>query len=73
MEKLYCIVDIAKGKSAKKVREGFTKKSSCSFGFCPNYLEPTPLPLPSKTSIKVAFKITHYPKFFLNKARILTL
>ena len=26
MEKLYCIVDIAKGKSAKKVREGFTKK-----------------------------------------------
>ena len=27
-----------------KVREGFTKKSSCSFGFCPNYLDP-PLPL----------------------------
>ena len=33
MEKLYCIVDIAKGKSAKKVREGFTKKSSCSLEF----------------------------------------
>ena len=24
---------------------GFTKKSSCSFGFCPNYLDPPP-PLP---------------------------
>ena len=28
-----------------KLREGFTKKSSCSFGFCPNYLDP-PLPSP---------------------------
>ena len=25
---------------AKRVRKGFTKKSSCSFGFCPNYLDP---------------------------------
>ena len=23
-------------------REGFTKKSCCSFGFCPNYLPPSP-------------------------------
>ena len=23
-----------------RIKEGFTKKSSCSFGFCPNYLDP---------------------------------
>ena len=28
--------------SLLQLREGFTKKSSCSFGFCPNYLFPTP-------------------------------
>ena len=29
-----------------RVREGLPKKSSCSFGFCPNYLNPHPLPPP---------------------------
>ena len=27
-----------------RVREGLPKKSSCSFGFCPNYLDPPPFP-----------------------------
>ena len=26
------------------LREGFTKKNCCSFGFCPNYLPPRPPP-----------------------------
>ena len=30
--------------SLLQLREGFTKKSSCSFGFCPNYLFPTSPP-----------------------------
>ena len=29
-------------RSSINVWEGFLKKSSCSFGFCPNYLDPPP-------------------------------
>ena len=28
--------------AAPHLREGLSKKSSCSFGFCPNYLDPPP-------------------------------
>ena len=31
-------------RSLKILREGLPKKSSCSFEFCPNYLNPPPLP-----------------------------
>ena len=67
-------------------RDVLTKTSCCSFGFCPNYLPPAPPPTPAptldnlnnffstpKTSINAIFKMTHYPKFFINKGRILAL
>ena len=62
------------------VWDDIPKKSWCSLGLCPIYLLPPPPKLENlynffltpKTSIKTSFKMTHYPKFFFNKGRILT-
>ena len=32
------------GSEENRVRDGLPKKRSCSFGFCPNYLDPPPPP-----------------------------
>ena len=43
LEKGFTLDVITMGQSIA-VREGFTKKSSCFFGFCPNYLDLPPFP-----------------------------
>ena len=62
------------------IREGVTKKSRCSSGFCPIYLPP---PLPpnldklynfcDRKKIQAALNMAHYPKFFLSKGKKLAL